>query len=148
MSPHDLDRRQFHQLTTAALSGILAGSMIGCGGDAKEVGKAASSAANAADRDKHLCRGLNDCKGQGVSGMNDCRGQGDCATVAHHDCGTHNTCKGLGGCGATAGANDCAGKGGCRVPLMDGAWETVRQRMEGKWTSSKVEFGKAPAPKM
>jgi hypothetical protein len=67
--------------------------------------------------------------------------------VAEHACGGNNTCKGLGGCGADAGANDCAGKGGCHVPLMDSAWETVRERLEKKWTGANQKFGKAPAAK-
>lgn len=143
MAAHDLDRRRFHQLTAAAIGGMVAGAALGCG-QPKEVGKAPA----AADKDKHLCRGLNDCKGLGLGGKNDCRGQGECATVAHHDCGSHNTCKGLGGCGETAGANECAGKGGCHVPLMDSAWETVRAGMENKWKTAKQEYGTAPAAKM
>lgn len=141
MSSHELDRRQFYTLTAAALGGLVAGATLGCG-EPKPAGQASASG------EKHLCRGLNDCKGQGVSGKNDCRGQGDCATVAHHDCGGNNTCKGLGGCGESAGANECAGKGGCHVPLMDSAWETVRKRLEDKWSAAKQDFGTAPAAKM
>src|SRR5687768_1073127 len=123
MAGQPIDRREFTQLTAAALAGLAVGATMGCSGDAKPV--ATTSAAG----EKHLCRGLNECKGQGVSGKNDCRGQGDCATVEHHACGGDNTCKGLGGCGPSAGANDCKGQGGCHVPLMESAWDTVRKRL-------------------
>ena len=135
----ELDRRQFHQLTSAALGGLIAGTMIGCGGTAQ--------VAKAGDADKHTCRGLNDCQGKGADGKNACRGQGTCATVEHHNCGADNTCKGLGGCGETAGANECAGKGGCHVPLMEGAWDTVRKRLETKWKADAAKFGEAPKAK-
>ena len=93
----------------------------------------------------HLCRGLNECKGQGKDGQNSCRGQGTCATAKEHGCGTQNDCKGLGGCGETVGANDCKGQGGCHVPLMDAAWETLRKKKEGEWVEKKLEAGAAPA---
>lgn len=141
MTRRDIDRREFHHLTAAALAGLTAGATLGCSNDPKQVGT------NAVDGEKHLCRGLNQCKGQGASGKNDCRGQGDCATVAHHGCAGDNTCKNLGGCGETAGANECAGKGGCHVPLMEGAWETVRNRLEGQWATAKQEFGDPPPEK-
>jgi hypothetical protein len=131
------DRRDFNHLTAAALGGLAAGSLLGCSGPG-------SGGSSAAASDKHLCRGLNDCKGQGKGGDNECRGQGECATVAEHACGGNNDCKGLGGCGDNVGANDCKGKGGCHVPLMEGAWETLRQRKEGEWKAAKQEFGKEP----
>ena len=74
---------------------------------------------------KHVCKGMNDCKGQGggakgVAGKNSCKGQGECATVKH-DCKGMNDCKGLGGCSTgdnnCAAKNSCKGKGGCQVPL-------------------------------
>jgi hypothetical protein len=143
MSQHELDRRQFHHLTAAALGGLVAGATLGCGGKTQPVASAPAGAT-----DKHLCRGLNECKGQGAGGKNDCRGQGDCATVEHHGCGGENTCKGLGGCGESVGANDCAGKGGCHVPLMESAWDTMRKRLEDKWTKASQKFGAAPPEKM
>ena len=141
MAGQPIDRREFTQLTAAALAGLAAGGTMGCNGDPKPV--ATTSTAG----DKHLCRGLNECKGHGASGKNDCRGQGDCATVEHHACGGDNTCKGLGGCGPSAGANDCKGQGGCHVPLMEEAWKTVRTRLEDKWGTAKEKFGDAPAEK-
>lgn len=142
MSQHELDRRQFHQLTAAALGGLVAGATLGCG-NSQPV-----ASAPAGGTDKHLCRGLNECKGQGAGGKNDCRGQGECATVEHHSCGGDNTCKGLGGCGPSVGANDCAGKGGCKVPLMESAWDTMRKRLEDKWTGAAQKFAPAPPEKM
>jgi hypothetical protein len=140
--PRDFDRRTFHQLTAAAIGGLVAGAALGCNSH-PQMGRVTTSVTS----DKHLCRGLNDCKGQGAGGKNDCRGQGDCATVAHHACGTENTCKGLGGCGDTAGINECAGKGGCHVPLMEGAWEDVRKRMVTQWKSAKQDYADPPATK-
>src|SRR5947209_3048022 len=136
-----MDRRDFHKLTTAALSGLATGTMLGC---VKEGAKAPSGDTAVAKVDVHLCRGLNDCKGQGKGGENSCRGQGACATAKEHTCGGQNDCKGLGGCGETAGANDCKGHGGCHVPLMDDAWATLRKRKEGQWADKKLQAGAAP----
>src|SRR4051794_12066657 len=91
---HEIDRRTFHQLTAAALSGIAAGSLAGCGGE-KPGNKPAGGATGtpvAAAAEVHLCRGLNDCKGKGKGGNNDCRGQGACATAKEHACGGKNDC--------------------------------------------------------
>jgi hypothetical protein len=142
MQDSSFDRRRFNELTAAALGGLVAGATIGCGNAqvAKNESKANTTAA-----EKHLCRGLNGCKGEGKSGKNECRGQGDCATLAPHDCGGHNDCKGQGGCGESVGLNDCKTKGGCAVPLMDGAWKTVRERLEKKWKEGNQEFKAAPA---
>lgn len=143
MNRPPLDRRQFNHLAAAALGGLAAGTLAGCGKSSEPGASTAPTTASAGD--KHLCRGLNECKGLGKGGDNACRGQGACATSKEHSCGGQNECKGLGGCGETAGANECAGKGGCHVPLMDDAWATVRKRLETKWTESKSEFAPAPA---
>jgi hypothetical protein len=137
-----LDRRKFNELSAAAMSGLVAGTLAGCGQQEKPVAGPPAKIAG----DRHLCRGLNECKGQGISGKNDCRGQGDCATLKHN-CGGQNDCKGQGGCGAEAGANSCKGQGGCHVPLMDSAWETIRKKKEGAWTNSSEKFSAAPAKK-
>jgi hypothetical protein len=138
MPDHSLDRRDFHRLTAAALSGLAAGSVLGCGsGTAPEAVRAASEV--------HLCRGLNECKGQGKGGDNACRGQGSCATAKEHACGGQNECKGLGGCGATVGANSCKGEGGCHVPLMESAWKTLRAKREAEWKEKNLDVGAAPA---
>lgn len=135
MAANSLDRRDFHKLTAAALGGLAAGSVLGC--------TRASPPAAAAEL--HLCRGLNECKGQGKGGGNACRGQGACANVKEHACGGENECKGLGGCGDDVGANECKGKGGCHVPLMDSAWDKLRKKKETEWGGKKSEFGAAPA---
>jgi len=148
MAHRPLDRRDFNKLTTAALGGLAAGSLIGCGSEpAPGPGPAVTPVAAS---DKHLCRGLNECKGQGKGGENTCRGQGACATVAESSCGGQNECKGLGGCGETVGTNECKGKGGCHIPLMtvpagESAWDTLRKKKEAEWAEKKLEFSAAPA---
>jgi hypothetical protein len=142
MAQHSLDRRDFHKLTTAALGGLAAGAVLGCSKNEEKIKGGGVTQVAAAD--VHLCRGLNECKGQGKDGKNSCRGQGTCATAKEHACGTLNDCKGLGGCGETVGSNDCKGKGGCHVPLMDSAWETLRKKKEAEWGEKKLEV--APAP--
>lgn len=145
MSNSEIDRRTFNQLTAAALGGIAAGSLAGCGGEkpaAKPGGDTATAAA-----DVHLCRGLNDCKGKGKGGDNACRGQGVCATAKEHACGGKNDCKLLGGCGGSAGENECKEKGGCKVPLMEGAWTKLHDKLEAKWKAAKLDHGPAPAAK-
>jgi len=147
MAEQPLDRRDFHKLTAAALGGLAAGTVLGCGGDKPAAPVAANPATpvTPAAAEKHLCRGLNECKAQGNDGKNSCRGQGACHTVAEHSCGGQNECKGLGGCGDTAGANECKAKGGCHVPLMDSAWDKVRKRKETEWQEKKLSSGAAPA---
>jgi hypothetical protein len=134
------DRRRFHELSAAAVSGLYAGGMLGCNSDTPTASTQPTNSANAA-AEKHLCRGLNDCKAQGKSGKNDCRGLGDCATFAAHECGGHNACKGQGGCGEKPGLNECRGQGACAVPLMNSAWSKVRERMEEKWKKANATFG-------
>src|SRR5882757_7326852 len=111
MAQRPFDRRDFHKLTTAALGGLATGAMLGC----RKGGGGAGSDTAVAKVEVHLCRGLNECKGQGKGGDNTCRGQGACATAKEHTCGGQNECKGLGGCGETTGANECKGHGGCHV---------------------------------
>ncbi len=140
------DRRDFHKLTTAALGGLAAGAVLGC----NKGGGGAGGDTAVANAEVHLCRGLNNCKGQGKDGKNSCRGQGTCATAREHTCGGQNDCKGLGGCGDDAGANDCKGKGGCHVPLMteppgESAWDKLRKKKEAEWAEKKLEAGAAPA---
>jgi hypothetical protein len=137
-----LDRRDFHRLTTAALGGLAAGAMLGC---SSEPAGPSVEVTPTRGPEIHLCRGLNECKGQGKGGENACRGQGACATAAAAACGGNNECKGLGGCGETVGANECKGQGGCHIPLMKGAWETLRKRKEAEWGEKSLEFAAAPA---
>src|SRR6185369_17683680 len=146
MTQRRLDRRDFHKLTSAALGGLAAGSILGCGkSGGGPAAKPTGDATTLAKAEVHLCRGLNDCKGQGKDGQNSCRGQGTCATAKEQSCGGQNECKGLGGCGETVGANECKTHGGCHVPLMESAWETLRKKKETEWAEKKVEAGAAPA---
>lgn len=148
MSSSEINRRTFNNLTAAALGGLAAGTLAGCGGEkpaAKPNGPEGTKATAAAD--VHLCRGLNDCKSKGAGGDNACRGQGACATAKEHACGGQNECKGLGGCGETAGENTCKGEGGCHVPLMPAAWKKLHDKLETEWKEKKLEYGEAPAKK-
>src|SRR6476646_6612204 len=129
MSERHFDRRDFHKLTSAALGGLAAGSVFGCSkSGGSSAGKPVGEETTLAKAEVHLCRGLNECKGQGKDGQNSCRGQGTCATAKEHSCGGQNECKGLGGCGETVGANECKGEGGCHVPLRPDARKTLRER--------------------
>lgn len=155
MKPSELNRRDFSKLTVAAFGGMLAGTAIGCGGgeestpapSGSETGgtETPETGTEVAAAEKHVCRGLNACKGKGADGKNTCAGQGTCATAKAHTCHTHNECKGEGGCGETAGKNDCAGKGECAVPLMDGTWEKVRTAFEAERKAAGDPVGAAPA---
>ena len=160
MAERPFDRRDFHKLTSSAIGGLAAGAILGCnpggGGGAaknepaKEPNSSGAAAGTLAAAELHLCRGLNECKGQGKDKQNSCRGQGVCATAKEHSCGGQNECKGLGGCGGDVGANECKGKGGCHVPLMDdplegSAWQKLRRKKEGEWKEKKLESGDPPA---
>jgi hypothetical protein len=143
-----LDRRRFQQLVGGAFGGLVLGSTLGCSSDKKTDSGSGSAVAAVADKDKHACRGLNECKGKGADGKNACAGQGTCANVAHHGCGTMNECRNLGGCGKLAGANECKGQGGCAVPLTHaGAWDTARKHFEERMKAAKKTFGEAPPEK-
>ena len=159
MDHPELNRRDFNRLTMAAFGGALAGTMAGCGGDDEKkpaaTGSSGAQPAKPGSRDvatakgePHACRGLNACKGQGLSGTNDCAGQGDCATPSwEHSCSGSNECKGQGGCGDNPTQNDCKGQGGCHVPLMDSAWDSARKHFEEKMTAANKKFGDAPPKK-
>ncbi|MHC4879689.1 MAG: hypothetical protein ACYTGL_24820 [Planctomycetota bacterium] len=169
MKKSDLSRRDFNRFALTALGGVAAGSVVGCsdagsggggaaapdagtttpdsaGAEVPEPGDVAEAGeASAAQADKHVCRGLNTCKGMGAGGENDCAGMGACATAAAHECATHNECKGQGGCGEKPGENACKGMGGCAVPLKEHAWSTARSNFEAAMKADGKEFGDAPA---
>lgn len=139
-----MSRRHFTKLSAAALGGMLAGAQLTHAEDKKEEKKTDKPG------DKHICRGLNQCKGKGgcgaTSGKNACIGQGECATIAKHACKGHNDCKNQGGCGTAPGTNACKGKGDCAIPLNDNAWHRAR----GRFIKSMKEAGKKvgnPPPK-
>ena len=101
-----MDRRHF----TKAMGAVVAGMAAGTRAFGEEKKTAATSDA-AKDKDVHVCKGMNDCKGKG----------GCASDAAKHACKGKNECKGMGGCKAgaagCAGKNECKGKGGCAVPV-------------------------------
>lgn len=164
MSRNDLNRRDFHKLSAAALGGLMSGAMIGCSEEgAKPAAKpAAAPPKSTTETEKsaakgpavaatsvalHACRGLNECKGQGKDKKNACAGQGDCYTVTH-DCSGKNDCKLQGGCGGNDGLNDCKGKGGCgHFPISDkDTWKKAREAFEARMKQANKSVGAAPAP--
>jgi hypothetical protein len=74
---------------SAAMAGLVAGSMAitGCSSSSDNSGKAAAS--SGAAMEKHDCKGLNTCKGQGgcqtgdmgCKGKNSCKGKGGCKSA-------------------------------------------------------------------
>ena len=163
MNPTGMDRREFHQLTLAALSGVVAGTAIGCNNGAAPAAKSAIPAAAVGKTggemvltanaeayimdEPHTCRGLNSCKGLGRDKENACAGQGTCASIADASCSGQNECKGQGGCGTNPGMNDCKGQGGCHVPLMESAWGAARVAFESAMKKHGKPFGTAPEMK-
>src|SRR5580700_5053547 len=159
---NELSRRDFHRLATAALGGVVAGAIAGCGdGAVKPTQKSDSAGTTAAAKAGtstagtapvaataialHACRGLNECKGQGKDHQNACAGQGSCFTVTH-ECSGQNDCKNQGGCGGTNGFNDCKGKGGCgHFPISEATWKKAREKFESRMTQAKKKVGPAPA---
>jgi len=95
-------------------------------------------------QEKHVCRGLNTCKGKAKGEANSCAGMGTCATAEAHSCKGENACKGQGGCGGYPGQNSCKGQGGCEVPLKDKAWKAARKAFEKEMKKAGKTFGDAP----
>jgi hypothetical protein len=164
MNDTSINRRDFNRLSMAALGGLVAGSVAGCGkktepggtpaapgqprGEAASEPKATGDTAAAENPmlvDPHVCRGLNTCKGKGKTGENACAGQGACATAVAHQCASHNECKGQGGCGQLPGQNACKGEGGCAVPLTGDMWEKARAKFEELMTKQGKQIGEPPA---
>ena len=157
MKRPELNRRDFNRLTMAALGGMVAGTVAGCGGDDEEpaggdpvTGGDPQTEADGHDvallmEEPHVCRGLNTCKGKCVGEKNECAGQGTCATVSEHSCHETNECKGQGGCGEYPGQNSCKTKGECAVPLSDKAWATARPAFEEAMQAAGNDVGAAPA---
>src|SRR5260221_5209391 len=133
-----MKRRSVTSLVAAAVAGLWAGASTRVQG--------AQSSPEASKAPKHVCKGLNECKGQGACkhgcsghgchGKTDCRGQGGCAAeAAQHRCAGKNRCKAIGGCASgdkgCAGKNSCKGRGGCEVPLKV-EHTTARKAASGK----------------
>ncbi|MBI1248937.1 hypothetical protein GC197_13985 [bacterium] len=152
MASKEYSRRDFNKLSAAALGGMVSIGALGCSSEGKPKPDANETSDGNNDGDttsavaKHACRGLNECKGQGVKGANECAGAGNCATIAHHACGGMNECKGQGGCGDTPGANECATKGHCAVPIEGKMWDKARELFAKKMKEKGVEL--KPAPKV
>ena len=135
-----LSRRDFGKLTMAVFGGVLLGTGL------------AASAAEADSKhdpallmqDKHVCRGLNTCKGKAKGGENSCAGTGKCAVAEAHSCKGDNACKGQGGCGEYAGQNSCKGQGSCEVPLNDKTWKKARKAFEAQMKKAGKTVGEAP----
>ncbi len=135
-----LSRRDFGKLTMAAFGGLVLGATV------------TGHAAGGEDThdpalllgEKHVCRGLNTCKGKSKGGKNACAGMGDCATVEEHSCKGENACKGKGGCGEYAGQNSCKGHGDCGVPLEKKTWKAARKAFEKQMKIAHKTFGAAP----
>src|SRR5271165_777255 len=134
-----LSRRDFGKLTMAAFGGVLLGTAVA--GRAEDSDKHDPALLL---QDKHVCRGLNTCKGKGKSTDNSCAGTGKCATAEAHSCKGDNTCKGQGGCGEYPGQNSCKGKGSCSVPLEEKTWKKARKAFEAQMKKASKAFGEAP----
>ena len=135
------NRRNFSKLTAAAFTGVLLGAALqGRAADAKHDPELLLG-------EKHVCRGLNTCKGKGKSKDNACAGTGKCHTYASHSCSGSNACKGQGGCGDYAGQNSCKGTGECSVPLDDKTWKKARKAFEKQMTKAGKTFKDAPPKK-
>ena len=142
MGESTLNRRDLNRLALAALGGLAAGALPGCGPTPTKPGDFDEARLL---QDPHVCRGLNTCKNKGKEGTtNDCAGQGHCATAAPHDCTGSNGCKGQGGCDDHPGENTCKGKGSCAVPLKDKTWKIARPHFEEQMKKAGKTFGQAP----
>ena len=140
----NLSRRDFSKLTAAAFGGVLLGSTLAA---SAADDKAAKHDPELLLQEKHVCRGLNTCKGKGKGKDNSCAGMGNCAAVEAHGCNGDNACKGQGGCGEFAGQNSCKGQGSCEVPLKEKTWKAARKAFEAQMKKSGKTFGAAPKAK-
>ena len=138
MENANVNRRAFNKLTAAAFGGMVAGTALSASAQDKKTKEKEEN------KDIHVCRGLNQCKGHDPSGKNACAGQGACATAKAHECAGMNACKGQGGCGEKPGENKCKEMGKCAVPLSDKTWKVARASFEKRMKAAKKEFGPAP----
>jgi len=139
----NLSRRDFNRLTMSAFGGALLGaSLVGRAADKDDKHDPALLL-----QDKHVCRGLNTCRGKGKGSDNSCAGMGTCAIAEAHSCKGENSCKGQGGCGEYPGQNSCKGLGSCEVPLKEKTWKTARKAFEAQMKKAGKTFGDAPKAK-
>lgn len=149
MENSNLQRRDFHKLTMAALGGMMAGtsaSAIGAQKKKEEEKPTINVDPALLLQEPHVCRGINSCKGKGKGKgeKNACAGQGACATVSAHSCNGQNDCKGQGGCGGYPGQNTCKTKGHCAVPLKDETWKVARKQFEHLMKDMNKKVGDPP----
>lgn len=146
LTSSNLSRRDFSKLTAAAFGGVLLGSTLAASAADDKPGKGKHDP-ELLLQEKHVCRGLNTCKGKGKGKDNSCAGMGNCALVETHSCNGENACKGQGGCGEYAGQNSCKGQGSCEVPLKEKTWKAARKAFEAQMKKSGKTFGAAPKAK-
>jgi hypothetical protein len=159
MKQDQVNRRDFTKLTALAMGGMMAGSFVGCAKKAEKTGDEAAEKpkaegeggdkkeepALAAWSGKHVCQGLNACKGKGKGGDNACAGQGKCFTANKHTCHAENECKYQGGCGESVASNECKGKGECAVPLSESTWKKAYEKFKADMTKA-GKADKLPEP--
>ncbi|MBW3543226.1 MAG: hypothetical protein KY476_23475 [Planctomycetes bacterium] len=144
MSDTTLGRRDFHKLTAAAFTGLVAGAGTSALAQDDDGKKKLTVDPLLLSQEPHVCRGLNTCKGKGKGGDNACAGQGACTSVAAHACNGQNDCKGQGGCGGYPGQNTCKEKGHCNVPLKKNIWTHARTQFEEVMADLGKKVGKPP----
>ena len=112
-----MNRRKFTTAMGAVVAGVAAGSKAFAEEKKADAGKKADAKAA-----KHICKGHNECKGQG----------GCASDAAKHSCAGKNDCKGMGGC--KSGDNGCGGQerlqGQGRL-LRSGEPRALRQEGQG-----------------
>ena len=64
------------KLASLALAGLMSAGLVAGVANSAEHKAAATETA----KEKHACKGLNSCKGQGADGKNECKGKGSCRT--------------------------------------------------------------------
>jgi hypothetical protein len=104
-------------LAMAALSGLMAGSLVACSGDAKPEAAPAAEApaaeAPAAAAPAAAPEAMAEAEQpatipeHGCKGMNECKGQGGCHVEGANSCTGGNECKGKGGCCTMKEKSDC-----------------------------------------
>lgn len=68
-------------LATAALAGLMGTIFMAPAFAADSTGAAVVKAEKTeVAKEKHACKGMNSCKGNGGDGKNECKGKGSCAT--------------------------------------------------------------------
>lgn len=70
-------------LALAALAGLVGSAVIGINqsyAGTHDGGGTIEKQGQPSEKEKHACKGLNSCAGNGGDGKNACKGQGSCAT--------------------------------------------------------------------